>query len=45
VVRASRVAQIDAKDFSLTRWTERWYYEVCTNPAVYAPADAKAAGR
>jgi len=45
VVRASRVAQINTDDFSLKRWTDRWYYEVCTNPAVYAPADAKAAGR
>lgn len=44
VVRASRVAQIDPREFSLKQWTERWYYEVCTNPAVYAPAEAKAAG-
>ena len=44
VVRASRVPQIDPREFSLKQWTERWYYEVCTNPAVYAPAEAKAAG-
>ena len=44
VVRASRVAQIDTREFSLKQWTERWYYEVCTNPAVYASAEAKAAG-
>jgi hypothetical protein len=44
VVRASRVAQIDPREFSLKQWTERWYYEVCTNPAVYAYAEAKAAG-
>jgi class 3 adenylate cyclase len=43
VVRASRIAQIDAGSFSLQQWTGKWYYEVCTNPAVYAPADAKAA--
>jgi class 3 adenylate cyclase len=43
VVRSSRVAQIEARDFSLKQWTERWYYEVCTNPAVYAPVEAKAA--
>ena len=42
VVRASRVAQVNAADFSLKQWTERGYYEVCTNPAVYAPAEAKA---
>jgi class 3 adenylate cyclase len=42
VVRSSRVAQIDPRDFSLKQWTARWYYEVCTNPAVYAPVEAKA---
>jgi class 3 adenylate cyclase len=42
VVRASRVAQVNLGDFSLQQWTERSYYEVCTNPAVYAPAEAKA---
>ena len=44
VVRSSRVAQVDTRDFSLQRWTERAYYEVCTNPAVYNPVEAKAAG-
>ncbi len=44
VVRASRVAQIDPREFSLKQWTERCYYEVCTNPAVYAPAEAKGGG-
>ena len=43
VVRASRIPQIEARDFSLQHWTEKWYYEVCTNSAVYAPAEAKAA--
>ncbi len=43
VVRASRIAQIDSSDLSLQRWTDRWYYEVCTNSAVYAPVEAKAA--
>jgi hypothetical protein len=44
VVRSSRVPQVDAGDFSLLRWTERAYYEVCTNSAVYAPAEARGAG-
>lgn len=44
VVRASRVAQIDPNDFSLRCWTERCYYEVCINQAVYSPTEAKAAG-
>ncbi len=44
VVRASRIAQVDAGNLSLMRWTERAYYEVCTNAAVYAPNEAKTAG-
>lgn len=44
VVRTSRIPQIDPREFSLKQWTERSYYEVCTNPAVYAPAEAKGAG-
>ena len=43
VVRASHIPQINGGDFSLQRWTEHCYYEVCSNPAVYAPAESKAA--
>lgn len=43
VVRSSRIPQIDPRNFSLQRWTERWYYEVCSNPAVYAMMEGKAA--
>lgn len=43
VVRSSRIPQITASDFSLQRWTERPYYEVCSNSAVYASPEAKAA--
>ena len=35
VVREGRTPHIDARDFSLKRWTERPYFEVVTNPAVY----------
>jgi hypothetical protein len=42
VVRSSRMPQIDLGTFSLQQWTERKYYEVCTNPAVYAPVEGKA---
>jgi hypothetical protein len=45
VVRASRVPQINIKDFSLQQWTERGYYEVCTNPAIYQALEGKAAAR
>jgi hypothetical protein len=43
VVRASRIPQIDPHSSSLQQWTERWYYEVCSNPAVYAMLEEKTA--
>ena len=43
VVRASRIPHIDPNNFNLVEWTGRWYYEVCTNPAIYAPTEASAA--
>jgi class 3 adenylate cyclase len=36
VVRESRVPRIDPADFSVQGWTERSYWEVCTDPAIYA---------
>ena len=35
-IRKSRIAQVDVRDLSILHWTDRWYYEVCANPAVYA---------
>ena len=43
VVRASKMPQIDPRAFSLQKWTERGYYEVCTNPAIYSGLEKKAA--
>jgi class 3 adenylate cyclase len=34
VVRESRIPRIDA-DFNVKGWTERSYYEICTDPAIY----------
>ncbi len=48
VLRESRVAQIDPRNFTLQKWTEKSYYEVCTDPEIYAALDgekANAAGR
>jgi len=46
VVRASRVPQINPADFSVQGWTERMYYEICTDPAIYAALEKKkGAGR
>ena len=35
-IRKNRIAQVDVRDLSILRWTDRHYYEVCANPAVYA---------
>lgn len=42
VVRSSRIPHIERKDFSLQKWTERWYYEICSNPAIYSALEGKA---
>lgn len=41
VVRESRVPQVNPEDFSVTGWTDRTYYEVCTDPAIYAALEKK----
>jgi hypothetical protein len=41
VVRQSRVPRINVEDFSVQDWTERFYYEVCTDPAIYAALEKK----
>jgi len=43
VIREAKVAQMAAGNFSLQRWSEVRYYEVCTNPAVYQFAGEAAA--
>lgn len=45
VVRASRIPHIDAHDFALKNWTDKWYYEVCTNSAIYAALGGYAAAK
>ena len=35
IVRESSVPQIDPRNSAFRRWTERSYYEVCSNPAIY----------
>jgi hypothetical protein len=35
-IRKNRIAQVDVRNLSILHWTDRWYYEVCANPAVYA---------
>ena len=43
LVRSSRIPQIDPQKFSLQHWTEQCYYEVCSNPAIYAMLEGKSA--
>jgi len=41
VVRESRIPRIDAADFAVKGWTERLYYEVCTDQAIYAALEKR----
>jgi hypothetical protein len=41
VVRESRIPRIDPADFAIKGWTERVYYEVCTDPAIYAALEKR----
>jgi hypothetical protein len=45
LIRKNRIAQVDVRDLSILQWTDRYYYEVCANPAVYAalPSEKSAA--
>jgi hypothetical protein len=35
VLREARIGHVDASDFSFKSWTDRRYYEVCTNQKIY----------
>ena len=43
VVRGSRVPQVEPRALSLQHWTEQWYYEVCSSPAIYAKLEGQSA--
>lgn len=43
VLRESRVAQIDPRNFTLQKWIDKAYYEVCTDPAIYAELEGEKA--
>ena len=43
VVRQSRMPRINIEDFSVHGWSERCYYEICTDPAIYAALEKKKA--
>jgi hypothetical protein len=41
VVRESHIPRIDPVDFAVKGWTDRLYYEVCTDPAIYAALEKR----
>jgi class 3 adenylate cyclase len=41
VVRESRIPNVNPEDFSVRGWTDRTYYEICTDPAIYAALEKK----
>ena len=43
VVRQSRMPKISVEDFSVQGWTDRNYYEICTDPTIYAALEKKKA--
>jgi hypothetical protein len=42
IVHGSRTPQVDPHDFSVKRWSEQKYYEVCSDAAIYAKLEGKA---
>ena len=45
VVRESRIPRINPADFSVIGWTERSYYEVCTDQAIYTALERRRAAQ
>src|ERR1700751_445439 len=43
VLRESSVAEIDPRNFTLQKWTDKRYYEVCTDPAIYGELEGEKA--
>ncbi len=41
VVRESRIPRIDPTDFVVKGWTDRRYYEICTDQAIYSALERK----
>jgi len=41
VVRESRIPRIDPADFCVKGWTDRSYYEICTDPGIYSALEKR----
>jgi hypothetical protein len=45
IIRESRTPRIDGTDFSVKHWTERLYYEICTNNDIYEMVELRLKAR
>jgi class 3 adenylate cyclase len=43
VVRESRIPRVNPEDFAIEGWSERRYYEICADPAIYSALEKKKA--
>jgi len=41
IIREAKTPRINATDFTVKHWTDRLYYEVCTNAAIYEMVELK----
>ena len=41
VIRESRIPRIDSIDFSIKGWTDRSYYEICTDQGIYSALEKR----
>ena len=41
IIREGTIAYVELKDFSLKRWTEKKYYEVCVNESLYKQLESE----
>ncbi|MFZ0734096.1 MAG: hypothetical protein WAM79_17375 [Candidatus Sulfotelmatobacter sp.] len=41
VVRESRIPRINPADFSIKGWSDRSYYEICTDPVIYSALERR----
>jgi class 3 adenylate cyclase len=41
VLRESRIPRINPTDFSIKGWTDRSYYEICTDPVIYSALEKR----
>jgi hypothetical protein len=45
IIREGTIAYVDLTDFSLKRWTDKKYYEVCVSEALYKQLENEFPGK